>query len=101
VADARAAEVPAPVAGTTGRTEYPQANRADDFEQAGLLYRVMKADERTRLIANIAGHLGGARREIQARQVQHFVRADGEYGARVARALGLPVGREDPEVLAR
>jgi catalase len=29
-------------------------------------------------------------REIQMRQVPHFARADREYGARVAKALGLP-----------
>jgi catalase len=89
VADPRATEAPAPLVGTTGRTEYSQADRADDFEQAGLLYRVMKVDARARLVANIAGHLKGASREIQRRQVQHFVKADPEYGARLATALGL------------
>ena len=89
VADARAAEAPIPLAGTAGRTEYPKAGRADDFEQAGLLYRVMKEDERARLVSNIAGHLSGASPDVQRRQLQHFVRADAEYGARVARALGL------------
>lgn len=29
-------------------------------------------------------------REIQMRQVPHLARADREYGARVAKALGLP-----------
>ncbi|HVZ74974.1 MAG TPA: catalase [Polyangia bacterium] len=87
--DARGAEVPAPLTGTTGRTEYPKAGRADDFEQAGLLYRVLEEDERARLVANIAGHLGHANREIQERQVEHFKKADAEYGARVAKALGL------------
>ena len=91
VADPRAGEAPAPLVGATGRTAYPQAGRADDFEQAGLLYRVMKEDERARLVANIAGHLGAAGREIQLRQVRHFAKADAEYGARVARALGLEV----------
>ncbi len=47
---------------------------------------MMKEDERSRLVANIAGHLGGARREVQQRQVQHFMKADAEYGARVAEA---------------
>lgn len=89
VADPRAAEAPASLSGSTGRTEYPRANRADDFEQAGLLYRVMKPDERARLVANIAGHLAGAGEEIQRRQVQHFAKADPEYGATVAKALGL------------
>jgi catalase len=91
VADAGAMEAPASLAGTTGRTEYPKGGRADDFEQAGLLYQVMKPDERARLVANIAGHLGGASREVQQRQLRHFVAADKEYGERVAKALGLSV----------
>jgi catalase len=89
VAEPRAVEAAAALAGPTGRTEYPQAGRTDDFEQAGLLYRVLKEDERARLVANLAGHLSGAGREIQRRQVGHLAKADAEYGARVAAALGL------------
>ena len=84
-------ESPAALHGATGRTEYPQTARAGDFEQAGLLYRVLTEDQRHRLVHNIAGHLGGACVETQSRQVQHFSRADAEYGARVAQALGLAV----------
>jgi catalase len=91
VVDASVTEAPIELGGQTGRTEYPQAQRADDFEQAGLLYRVMKAEERSRLIANIAGHLGGARREVQERQLVHFFKADAEYGARLAVALGIRI----------
>jgi catalase len=91
LADARVSESPAPLRGTTSRSEYPKAGRADDFEQAGLLYRVLKEDERTRLVGNIAGHLRHAGRDIQVRQVAHFVAADAEYGARVAKALELEV----------
>jgi len=89
VPDPRAMEVSTALSGATGRGEYPKGNRADDFEQAGLLYRVMKEDERARLVANIARHLGAAAIEIQRRQLGHFSKADAEYGARVARALGL------------
>jgi catalase len=89
VPDAAAAETPIALAGSTERSEYPARGRADDFEQAGLLYRVLQEDERARLVANIAGHLGQARREVQERQVEHFARADAEYGARVSYALGL------------
>src|SRR5688572_10012479 len=94
VSDPRAAEARFPIGGQTGRTEYPTVNRADDFEQAGLLYRVMTKQERARLVGNIAGHLGKANPEVQIRQLQHFLRADSEYGAEVAKALGLttPVG---------
>ena len=89
VAEPRAMESPATLQGTTGRTEYPQTARADDFEQAGLLYRVLTEDQRDLLVRNIAGHLGGACVETQRRQTEHLRRADAEYGARVAQALGL------------
>jgi catalase len=93
VADARASEAPIPT-GVGARTEYPASRRkdlADDFEQAGLLYRVFGEAERGRLVANLAGHMKGVDPEIQRRMVDHFTKADGEYGARVAAALGLPV----------
>jgi len=89
VADSKASEIAEPLRGSTGRTEYPKTNRADDFEQAGLLYRVMSEAERARLVSNIAGHLSNAGKEIQKRQVEHFRAADSEYGARVANALEL------------
>jgi catalase len=87
VSDPKAIEAPATVHGTMGRTEYPKTNRADDFEQAGLLYRVMKEDARARLVGNIAGHLRHARPEIRERQLLHFSKADPEYGARLGEAL--------------
>jgi catalase len=75
VADPKAAEIAEALQGSTGRTEYPKVDRADDFEQAGLLYRLMDEAERTRLVSNIAEHLSNAGREIQKRQVEHFVAA--------------------------
>jgi catalase len=61
----------------------------DDFTQAGDLYRLFDEGERARLTTRIAGALGQARREVQLRQLGHFLRADAEYGQRVAEALGL------------
>ena len=59
-----------------------------DFVQAGLLYRVMKEDERARLVANIAGSLAQVQRDdIVERSLDHFRRADAEYGARVEDAV--------------
>ena len=81
-------EVPIPLHGTSGRTAYPP--RADDFEQPGLLYRVMSPDERTRLVENIAGHMRGIDPIVQRRQLGHFLRADEEYGARIAALLQIP-----------
>lgn len=88
-ADPKAAEAPYKVEGNVGRYDYPKVARANDYEQAGMLYRKLKPDEQNRLIENIAGHLGKARKELQKLQVEHFRRADAEYGSRVAQALGL------------
>eukprot|EP00696_Hemimastix_kukwesjijk_P006812 gnl/Hemi2/18648_TR6171_c0_g1_i1.p2 gnl/Hemi2/18648_TR6171_c0_g1~~gnl/Hemi2/18648_TR6171_c0_g1_i1.p2 ORF type:complete len:489 (-),score=198.61 gnl/Hemi2/18648_TR6171_c0_g1_i1:90-1556(-) len=69
------------------RTRHPN----DDFVQPGELYRkVMTQQDRDHLIANIVGHLKNARRDIQAKMVAIFARADPDYGSRVARGLGLP-----------
>ena len=91
VADVQATESPIPIQGVAGRSEYPQVNRADDFEQAGLLYKVLSAEERTRLVSNIAGHMSRVKPEIQRRQIEHFLKADPEYGNRKAGLLNLKV----------
>jgi len=60
----------------------------DDFVQAGNLYRLMKPDERTRLVENIAGSLAQVHRDDIVRgSIEHFRRADAEYGARVEAAV--------------
>ena len=89
VADPTSTEVPEPLHGSTVRTEYPKAGRADDFEQPGLLWGVMSEAERERLVANIAFHLSRASKEIQQRQIAHFMAADREYGRRIAKLLGF------------
>lgn len=61
-----------------------------DYIQAGELFaRVLSPTDQDHLISNIAGHLGGARPEIQKRQCAVFYRAHPDYGIRVAKALGL------------
>lgn len=54
-----------------------------DFVQAGALYRLQSPDAKTRLISNIANHLSRAKPHIRKRQIEHFRRADPEYGKRV------------------
>ncbi|KAF7728079.1 hypothetical protein EC973_006717 [Apophysomyces ossiformis] len=76
---------PEKVEGFTGRFTYRLTD--DDFVQAGDLYRLLSAEERTRLVNNIANHLIGARASVQERQVAHFKRADKEYGDRVENLL--------------
>jgi catalase len=53
--------------------------------QAGALYRVMKEDARQRLVDNIAGSLAQVTKpDVVARAIEHFRKADSEYGERVA-----------------
>jgi len=74
--------------GTTGR--YAQTSyRNDDYQQAGDLYRLMSPEEKARLIDTIVTAMTGIRREVQERQLGHFTKADAEFGAGIARGLGL------------
>ncbi len=76
------------VSGKAGRQPYIHPN--DDHVQAGDLYRkAMNDQDRTNLVKNIVAHLGNARKDIQVRQVKIFLKADEEYGGRVAEGLGL------------
>lgn len=75
-----------PTQATADRHQYKVT--LDDFAQPGEFYRkVLKEDERARLISNIVGHLSAARKDIQARQVEVFTKVDKDYGRRVAEGL--------------
>lgn len=63
----------------------------DDYTQAGNLFRMFDDDHRDRLATRIAGALGDATEEIQMRQLCHFLRADPDYGTRVAQKLGIQI----------
>ncbi|KAF1803918.1 catalase-like domain-containing protein [Mucor lusitanicus] len=73
------------VSGATGRFTYGLTD--DDFVQAGDLYRLMPAEEKTDLVNNIAGHLKNAKKHIRERQIAHFKRADAEYGSRIEETI--------------
>lgn len=75
--------------GTFSRWTYQPRSADEDFVQAGDLYRIMSEDQKSKLVASIAGSLGQARKDIQERQVAHFYKADHDYGTRVAKAIGL------------
>jgi catalase len=72
---------------TVDRYNHREGN--DDFSQPGALWRLFPEDEKNRTASAIAGALGQARMEIQERQLQHFFRADPDYGKRVAAALEM------------
>lgn len=64
----------------------------DHYTQAGDLYRLMSDEEKTYLISNIVDSLQQVEKEeIKLRQIQHFYKADPDYGKRVAEGLSLPV----------
>jgi catalase len=82
-------EPPLRISGDAGRYNHRQGN--DDYTQAGNLFRLMKPDERARLIENIVNAMRSVPHPIQERQLQHFFKADLEYGKGVAQGLGLPI----------
>ncbi|MHB2026639.1 MAG: catalase [Elusimicrobiota bacterium] len=76
------------VMGTVAQTPYEVHAEDNDFVQPGNLYRLMRKDEKARLISNLAVHMKAVKSEIQLRQIRNFYRADIEYGTRLGRALG-------------
>ncbi|MBL1103556.1 catalase [Streptomyces sp. 5-8] len=84
----RPLSAPLAVSGHTGNHEAPLHTKDDDFVQAGELYRLMSQDERSRLIANIAGGLSQvSRNDVVEKNLAHFHAADPEYGRRVEAAV--------------
>jgi len=76
----------------TGVAESVSYDHNDHYTQAGDLYRLMSEEERARLVENIVGAMKPVESdEIKLRQIQHFYKADPEYGTRVAKGLGLQV----------
>jgi catalase len=68
---------------------FPQVPReVDDFKQAGDLYRLQPKEAQQRLVDNIAGSLAQVSREdIIARSIDHFLKADADFGRRVAEGV--------------
>ena len=78
------------MAGAAGRYSYQHPN--DIYEQPLMLFRKVYDDEmRQKVIKNIAGPLGKCRRDIQERMIKHFYKVDHEYGAGIAKLIGLHV----------
>ncbi|WP_182006401.1 catalase KatA [Priestia aryabhattai] len=81
-----------PVSGVADSVAY---DHNDHYTQAGDLYRLLSEDERTRLVANIVEAMKPVEKEeIKLRQIQHFYKADPEYGKRIADGLGLSVPQQ-------
>jgi len=76
-----------PYAHTGPVQRYDQRSDGDYYSQAGALYRLMSADQRTLLVDNIVAAMASVPAAIQQRQIAHFKKADEEYGSRVERGL--------------
>ncbi|HXI01602.1 MAG TPA: catalase [Candidatus Saccharimonadales bacterium] len=76
------------VSGAVGPQGLIKHAEDDDYVQAGALYRVMKEDEKKRLIGNIAGSLAQvSRQDVIDRSIEHFTKADADYGKRLREAV--------------
>ncbi|WEK54467.1 MAG: catalase KatA [Candidatus Cohnella colombiensis] len=76
----------------SGHVDSVAYDHDDHYTQAGDLYRLLSAEERARLVANIVGAMKPVERDdIKLRQIAHFYKADPEYGQKVAEGLGLAV----------
>jgi catalase len=68
-----------------------QREDTDYFSQPGALFRQMSPAQQQALFGNTARSIGDAPREIQLRHIRHCQKADPEYGAGIAAALGIDV----------
>jgi catalase len=73
------------VAGSQGIERHTEDN---DFVQAGNLYRLMKEEEKQRLVTNMAGGLSKVSKpEVIERSISYFRSADKDYGTRLEKAV--------------
>jgi catalase len=89
VDDPRLKEPPLKISGDADSYNHRDGN--EDYSQAGALYRLMNADQKSQLIANLVGALKTVPRVIQVRQTGHFYKADPDYGSNVAAGLGIAI----------
>jgi catalase len=80
-------EPPLKISGDADRYNQPRVD--DDFIQPGNLFRLMSKEEQARLIENIVGSLKHVPEFIQKRMVEHFHKADSNYGKGVQKGLGM------------
>ncbi|ENA32862.1 MULTISPECIES: catalase [Pseudomonas] len=61
----------------------------DYYSQAGALFRLMSDAQKALLIDNITGAMRSVTRDVQCRQIAHFLKADRAYGEGIASGLGV------------
>jgi catalase len=87
VQDERFREPPLKISGDADRYNHRDGN--DDYRQPGDLFRLMTPDQKQQLFQNYKAAMEGVPVEIVKRQIVHCYRADPEYGAGVAKAMGI------------
>ncbi len=81
------ADPPLPLDGEARHWDHREDD--DHWQQPGDLFRLMSPEQQEALFANTARAIGGASLTIQLRHIENCTRADPDYGAGIARALGL------------
>ena len=66
-----------------------RADDSDYYTQPGLLFNLMRPDEKERLFANTARNMQGVPEFIKMRHIRHCLKADPKYGEGVAKAMGI------------
>lgn len=74
--------------GMSGPQAHPEHPENSDFQQAGALYRLMKEEEKLRLIDNLAQSLAQVSLPgVVERSVSSFAQADADLGARLTQRI--------------
>lgn len=68
---------------------YDHREDGDYYSQAGALFRLMAPEQQALLIGNIVGAMHTVTRDVQLRQIGHFLKADPAYGQGIAEGLGI------------
>lgn len=73
---------------TTGDVARYNSADEDNFSQPAIFWSsVLNAEEKERLVSNIAGHLSGASEFIQKRAVDNFTKVHADFGKRLTEKL--------------
>ncbi|AEH62232.1 catalase [Zymomonas mobilis] len=82
-------EPPIAVDGEGGHYDRYEDSGNDNYEQPGKLYRLMKEDEKARLVSNLVASLGAPSvpNAIKEKQIELFRRCDADLGKRLADSL--------------
>jgi catalase len=80
-------EPPLPIEGDA--TYWDHRVDDDHYEQPGILFRKMTAQQKRLLFENTARAMGDARIEVKQRHIANCAKADPAYGVGVAKALGI------------